>query len=190
MLKVSRSPSRAPLEPVFELGVEAAKALMARNIESLDEPSFTEAQKLMSGFVLNREEVVFAVPDPDSFLKLAREKGTANDVAFFEVFKKMYPENGAWPVFTTQQSDYGGCTIFDGKTLTGIYDAWSSFAAAHPGRYTKAVERERKATEEAFKSMCVCGSEAEYRKEREAFGKKRAVPAPDAPVRFSCPGPL
>ncbi len=129
---VMKSSGPVSLEPAFGDGIAAAKALERDQLERLDESTYANVRAAMVGFVLIREEVIAAVPDADFFLKLARERGTSIDRAFFEARKKTYPDP-LWPAHLEPRTDFSGCTVFDGRTLTGIYGVWTAFQEAYPG---------------------------------------------------------
>ena len=165
------------LEPVFEVGMAAAKVLMAaarvlelNQLERFDEPTYQMVQGMMVGFLLHRVEVVVAAPRADFFLNLAREKGTSVDRAFFEAYKKTYPD-GFWPAYVQQLTDYSGCTIFDGKTPTEIWGAWTAFQKSYPDRYREAARTELAKVEERLVGNCACGGADGVRKELENFLK-------------------
>src|ERR1035438_8389170 len=132
--RVRKHPGTVSLEPVFSEGLAAAAALEHGQLEQLDKPTYQKIQVMMAGFYISREEVVLAIPDAGFFLKLAKERGTRIDQAFFETERKTYPD-GAWPAYTNQQTDYSGCTVHDGKTLTGLYGNWAAFQKSYPGHY-------------------------------------------------------
>lgn len=196
---VLESSEPSSLEPVFLEGISAAKALERDQLQRLNEPAYRQVQRAMAGFTVTREEVVVAAPVADFFLKLANEKGTPVDRAFFEALKMTYPD-GAWPAYYRRQTDYGGCTIFDGRTLTRIYGAWIDFQNSYPGRYRTAVERELVRVGQALASTCVCGGENEFRVELQAFlnaypaaptaravaSRLKAVQNRTSEIRFNC----
>ena len=165
------------LEPVFEVGMSAARvltsvaeALEPNQLERFDEPTYRMVQSMMVGFMLFRGEVVGAVPRADFFLKLAREKGTSVDQAFFEAYKKTYPD-GYLPAYLQQVTDYSGCIVFDGKTLTEIWGAWTAFQTSYPDRYREATQRELAKVEEYLVGNCACGGADGVQKELENFLK-------------------
>ena len=135
-----------------------------------DEPTYHRVQSTMVGFAVSREEVVLAAPLPDFFSKLAREKGTSVDRAFFEVLKRTYPES-VWPAYNQRQTDYSGCVIFDGKNLTILYGAWLGFQKSYPERYRRAAQQESTAIEQALMSTCACGGDDGVMKELETFSE-------------------
>lgn len=167
---VMKSPGPISLEPVFGEGLSAAKALEHGQLEQFDESTYTKVRAAMAGFVVIREEVIVAAPLADFFLKLAHEKGTSIDQAFFENQKKTYPDS-FWPAYREPQTDFGGCTVFDGKTITGLYGLWTAFQQAYPGHYREATQRELSRVEEELASTCACKGEDSVRKELENFLK-------------------
>jgi hypothetical protein len=165
-----KSSGPVSLETVFDEGFSAAKGLTLI-LERFDEPTYQKVQRLMIGFFVTRAEVIVAAPNAGFLLKLAREKGTLVDQAFFGVLKETYPD-GYWPAYNDRQTDYSGCTIFDGKTLTGIYGAWITFQSSYPGRYREATQKElANVEEELLNGTCACGGEDGVRKELESFLK-------------------
>jgi hypothetical protein len=175
--KVKKRSGAVSLEPVFNEGLAAATALMRGQLEHMDAPTYQKVQSVMSGFLVGRKEVIVAAPDASFFLKLAREKGTPADQAFFAAEKSTYP-NGAWPAYTNLQTDTSGCTVYDGGILTDLYSKWTAFRKAHPNQYREAVQKEMGAIETALGSTCACGGEDGVRKELETFLKT----FPDSPA--------
>jgi hypothetical protein len=187
------------LETVFEEGIVAADALERGQLERLDEPTYQKVCSMMLGFYITRAEVILAVPNAGFFLKLAREKGTKADQAFFEALKTTYPE-GPWPAYVKQQTDYGGCTTFDGTVLSQTYGAWISFQQAYPGRYRGVAQKELAGVQEALRSTCACGGADEVRKglgiflsayphssiAAEVASRLQAVNSGTSDIRYNC----
>ncbi len=168
-MNVAKSSSvSVSLEKVFEDGILAAEALEYGQLERFDQATYQKVKRMMIGFWVTREEVILADPDPSYFLKLAREKGTKADQAFFEVLKKTYPE-GSWAVYMKRITDYGGCFVFDGETLSETYGLWASFQKTNSSQYQSAVRRELARIRSALESDCVCGGEETYRQELQSF---------------------
>jgi hypothetical protein len=167
---VQKQSGAVSLEPVFNEGLAAAAPLLRGQLEQMDAPTYQKVQSLMAGFIVGRAEVILAAPDVTFFLKLAREKGMRADRAFFEVEKYTYPDS-VWPAYTNQQSDYSGCTVYDGSILTELYARWTAFRKAYPGQYRGAVQKEMGGIETALASTCACGGEDGVRKELESFLK-------------------
>jgi hypothetical protein len=167
---VMKSPGPVSLEPVFGEGLSAAKALERDQLERFDQSTYTKVQAAMVGFAVNREEAVFADPLADFFLKLAREKGTRIDRAFFEAQKKTHPD-GILPAYMQQQSDYSGCYVFDGGTITSLYGIWIAFQESYPDHYREATQVELSRIAEVLASTCACEGEDSVRKEFENFLK-------------------
>ncbi len=160
------------LEKVFEEGIAAAEALGGSELDRLDDSTFQKVKRMMIGFWVNRVEVVVVAPDPSFFLNLAREKGTKVDRAFFDALKKTYPHPKSWsPAYERPQTDFSGCIIFDGETLSNVYEAWKTFQDIYPERYNAGLRREFARIAAALESTCVCGGEDEYRSELQKFLK-------------------
>ena len=70
-----------------------------------------------------------------------------------------------------RETDYGGCYIFDGKTLSETYGMWASFQKAYPNHYQGAVGKELARIQKALESNCACGGEDEYLQELKSFLK-------------------
>lgn len=166
---VMSSSGPVSLEKAFEEGLSEAEAL-ERYMEKFDEPTFQKVKRMMVGFYVNRREAIFARPDANFFLKLAHEKGTKEDQAFFEVLKKTYPKD-RWLVYMISTTNYGGCYVFDGKTLSGTYGLWVSLQKTYPSLYQGAVRKELELIQSALESNCACGGKDEYRKELQGFLK-------------------
>jgi hypothetical protein len=158
------------LEGAYTKGVSAADALVHGGLEQFDEATYRKLQNMMTGFFVSRDETIRAGPVPDFFLKLAREKGTVVDQEFFALLKETYPENYS-PAYYRNLTDYAGCVVFEGKTLTTLYAAWSGFQKSHPEQYEDAAEKERKAIESALMTTCVCGTQDSFIREIDLFLK-------------------
>jgi hypothetical protein len=164
------------LEQVFEEGLSAAEALQNSQLERLDEPTYQKVKSMMSGFWVTREEVYFADAEPSLFVKLAGEKGTKVDQAFFETLKKTYPDpHESTPVYRTRKTDYSYCNNFDGKTLSEIYGLWTSFQKAYPRRYQVGLRKQLALIKTSLEGQCICGGENEYQRELQSFLKTYAT---------------
>jgi hypothetical protein len=170
---IINSSNVASLEKVFEKGLLAAKILtdggnLPSILERADETTLQEIQRLMVGFWVNREEVIVVEPKPDFFVKLAHEKGSATDKTFFDTLNKTYPQ-GWFPSYIKQLTDFGGCSVFDGKTLSKIYGEWIDFKRNYPERYEAKTATELKQIESVLTTNCVCGDEDGYQRELKFF---------------------
>lgn len=169
-------------------------------LESLSEQQFEDLQRQVPGAMINREEVVFVVPDSDYFRRLAAARGDAADKAFFDALKSTYPE-GAWPGYVERQTDYSGCTRFGSMSLVETYGAWIDFQRRYPGRYAVAAQAEAKSVlHDLATSTCSCGDaagvQAELRRFVEAFPNSperagverrlKAVRAGKSDIRMQC----
>ena len=160
------------LEPIYDEGL-AIVADPHLNLDDYDEPTFQKLRKIMVGFFLARsDEGNLIFPQWDAFLRLAREKGTKADQAFFAAQGLTYPDKDQWPAYIEAQTDYSGCTILDGKTLTRSYGVWVKFQNRYPNQYQKDSQDERKFIEDRLdESVCVCGEEPDASKEFESILK-------------------
>jgi hypothetical protein len=162
---VMAKPGPVALEPIYDEGLAIA-ADPHLNLDDFDEPTFQKLRKIMVGFFLARsDEGDLIIPKWDFFLRLARQKGTKADQAFFAAEGKTYPDKDQWPAYIEAQTDYSGCTILDGKTLTRIYGVWTKFQASYPNQYQTDSQEERKSIEDRFEYVCVCGEEPNASKE-------------------------
>ncbi|MDY7228890.1 hypothetical protein [Hyalangium rubrum] len=179
-LKKLRAGPQGELEPVFQQGLVAAeqleKAIVNANETGKQLPA---AATKLEGFVVGTHEALFAVPKVSFFLKLARKKGTAVDVAFFENLQRTYPEYDAWPVYFRQQTDYSGCEVFDEPELIPVYRGWLEFAEKHPKAYAAQVEKQLTRLDEMMtQRSCACGKKPEVIAGFEEFLKA----FPKAPI--------
>jgi hypothetical protein len=179
----SGRPSRA-IETAFSALVSMREALMqvrsGQNVlESLPDEEFQRLRRDLPGAILNRDEVVFVVPDPDYFTQLAAARGDRADRAFFSAFKATYPES-VWPVYVEQQTDYGGCTRFGSMTLVETYRTWFDFQRRFRGRYAAGAQKETDVViERLTTSTCACGDLASVERELQRFRRR----FPTSPAR-------
>lgn len=158
------------VEAAFNAAVAVRKIVIQR-IEGLTDSEYEQLMRDLPGIILNRDEVVLADPDPTFFLDLARKRGDAADVAFFENYKATFPVS-VWPVWVDQQTDVTGCIDYAGGQLVQRYAGWRKFRAANPGRYKAAVtQRLREIEEAAADATCACGTKESARTELERFVK-------------------
>jgi hypothetical protein len=162
-LEKLRAGERGELEPVYRLGLDAA-AWLEVNLSEQDEAraagkAVEQLDTKLEGFVVSTEEVLFAVPDPGFFLKLAKEKGTPADVAFFENRLRTYASSPAWPVYRQQQTDATGCDLFQTPKLIAVYRGWTQYAAKYPNAYVDLVKEEIAAIDLMMTTQdCACGT--------------------------------
>ncbi len=197
--RVLHGASKIPLERAFEEGLLAASVLERGQLIRLDDAAYRKLRSMMPGFTIGREEVVTVAPIPDFFVRLARERGTSADRAFFSALKETYPD-GVQPAYYKAQTDYGGCVDFGDGTLTRLYTIWSRFSASYPGRYEGPAHKELAAIEEATTSTCACGSESDVKHElralQNAYGASRignrvasqlqAIESHTSGIEFNC----
>ncbi|HKR62610.1 MAG TPA: hypothetical protein VJZ00_02670, partial [Thermoanaerobaculia bacterium] len=127
----------APIETIFNAATRIQSTL-PRELEDLSDAEFLDLQHLLPGIVLNREEVLLAEPDADFFLALARRRGNDADIAFFEAYKRTFPES-VWASYLEQETDVTGCIRFGSGELVARYADWRAYRAAYPNAYRDAV---------------------------------------------------
>lgn len=169
-------------------------------IEGLSDAAFKSLTQRLPGIILNREEVLLAEPDPKFFLSLARRRGRAADVGFFQNYAATRPD-GVWKSYTDQQTDATGCTNFANDELVKRYGGWLAFQSTHPHAYSTVVREELAAIEsEVSQSTCACGTRSGVLRELERFARTfpdaavtprvrnriRAIRASSSPIRFNC----
>lgn len=158
------------VEAAFNAAVAVRKVVIPK-IEELPDADFEQLVRDLPGIILNRDEVLLADPDPQFFLDLARKRGDAADVAFFENYRATFPDS-VWPVWVNQQTDVTGCIDYGSGQLVQRYAGWRKFRAANPGRYKAAVtQRLRDIEEAAADATCACGTKESARTELERFVK-------------------
>ena len=151
-------------------------------LESLSEEAFQAVSLKMKGFSINREETVFAEPDPNFFIALSERSNDQASVEFFEAYKKTRPEE--WPVYIDQQTDYSGCIRFGTMSLVDIYALWDTYSKKYPTRYPKEVKRFIHDVEgELTGGGCACDDKESTLREFEAF--IRAYPRAKIATRLS-----
>lgn len=197
---------KGSIEQVFDRGLRVRDALLTADsrgttvIEMLSSAQYETLKKEFAGFVISRDEVVFANPDPAYFVDLARQFGDASDRAFFEAYQRTRP-TGVWPVWVEQQTDASACTKFGAGDLVASYRAWTGFRQTYPRKYRGEVDGFLGAVEyEMSGSTCACGDADSVRKELEAFDEAfpqtrvgevirrriRELRENRSPIRFGC----
>ena len=176
MKEIQTSLIPVSLEEIFEKGLSAAKILMNRSntldwftLERFDFDTFEKVKLMMTGFWVNRDDVVVVKPNPDFWVKLAMEKGSEIDKIFFHALQKTYI--GWFPVYMKQSSDFSGCVIFDGETITEAYGQWFRFQKNYPDKYIFSVRTELEKIEDNMMNICICDDEDNYLQELNNFVK-------------------
>lgn len=100
-IHATQGPVRLP--EFWALADSASKALIP-TMEQFTEATFQRAESLMVWHNIERIEILSASPVYDSFLTLARVRGTPSDTAYFSYFAT--EEKGGWK---TQVTDYSAC---------------------------------------------------------------------------------
>lgn len=167
---------KGSVEQVFYRGMFVRDLLLRADsrgttmVETLSTTEFEALKKEFTGFVVGRDEVVFANPDPAYFLELAREFGDAADQAFFEAYRRTRPA-GVWPVWVEQQSDDGSCTKFGSGDLVGAYRLWAEYRQKYRKYRPEAEAFLTSVEDEASGATCACGDAGSVLKELEEFDR-------------------
>lgn len=181
-----QSPTRLErnIEVLYQKGIVAGKKLLYHAglselslLEKMDEEQLGATRRALPGIFLTREEVLQAVPDPESFLGFAVKWGDRADIAFFSTLRMSYSSPG-WPLFIIPLTDYGGCRRLGSFVFSEIYGRWRAFQSRFPNRYQEQVRREIDMIEENILHPSACEGPREvaeaYREFIHSF--------PDAPV--------
>jgi hypothetical protein len=117
---------RHSLEPAIQKGRMVTGKLA--ELESLNQAEYNE-------------EIVFIDPDVDFFVRLSKKSGTAADIAFFALLKKLKPDS-VWAAYLEPETDYSGCTIYGNGLLTGLYKKAVQFKKVYPFSYSAYIKDE------------------------------------------------
>lgn len=176
--RVENAKGRVSLEPLFMMAYAMRDQLVtpagsgrdaASPVEALSEEEFASTQGHLRGMLVNREEAVFAVPDPEFFEKLGERKGRTEDRLLLRLYHRTYA-GSAWPVYVRQQTDVSGCTDFGPGNLTTLYGEWTHYQTLHPDRYKPVVDAElAKIVGELTQSTCACGPSGSVQSELRYF---------------------
>lgn len=175
--KTSETLCRQSLEPIFTFGKSVAHELMTpaalgasgySGLESLSVKDFESVGQKMKGFLVTRDEVVYAEPDTSFWSLLAATKGSDADREFFRLLKWTY-RDGAVPIYISLTTDYSGCTVFGTRELTDVYAAWLSFHSQYPQAYVGLVAAETSRALNELESTCACGDKASVLDELNYF---------------------
>lgn len=130
---------------LWKLGQMASKSLIqspfggdVNILERLNKGQLKDVINKMKGYFVNREEVIFAEPDPVFFLALAKRANDQSSIDFFENLNKTKP-GGIWPVYVQQQTDFSGCIRFGSMSLLETYTLWDAYMNKYPSRYADEV---------------------------------------------------
>lgn len=140
-------------------------------IEALSELDYLFLKRRMKGFTVNREEILLIEPDLKFFLGLSRKRGTAADISYFTLMRKVKPDDvGA--AYIEQQTDYSGCTIYGEGLLTKLYGEILKFKRRHPNSYSGSIDDAKDDILEEFsENGCSCGDANGVLKEFRLFIK-------------------
>ena len=175
---------RTSVQPVFELGIQAAPLLQAV-VQDLSDADFKSVQDQMQGFVVSRGAVNAAAsnasrgpsaaslvtPKAQFFEDLAKRKGEPADIAFFAIYALTEPDsNNAAPAYIRRSDGAAGCTLYDGKLMVSLYRGWLDFRTRYPDKYENEAQGEIDSLDaELASGICACGSAQETAAGLQAF---------------------
>lgn len=175
LARVESAKGRVPVERLFMMAYALRDELVtpagggASPLEALSDDELAATEGHLRGLLVNREESVYAVPDPAFFEKLGERKGRTEDRLFLRLYHRTYASS-AWPVYVRQQTDVSGCTDFGPGNLTKLYGEWVHYRTLHPDRYRTVVEAEMgRIVDELTHSECACGPSGSVQAELRYF---------------------
>jgi len=190
---------RQSLEPLFQKGQSLA-AMLVSVIDVFKEEYYLFAKNNMRGYLINRDKVVYALPDIKFFKNLAAKRGEKADAAFFELLGQTRQDN-VWPVYVEPSEEMTGCIRYGPGTMVELYEKWMRFKSDYPTAYVKQRDDNlRSIGLDLATSVCACGSVDDVLKEFRLFIakfpnsaitpqlKKRIndVQQKTDPMRFNC----
>jgi hypothetical protein len=183
--RVERARSRVSMERLFLLATALKRELIApvraggpSPLEELSDREFAALQLRLRGIMMNRDEIVFVVPDLKFFSALGERKGAPDDRLFFHLYRMTYP-GSVVPSYHRQQTDYSGCTDFGTGRLTRLYGDWRRYGSRHPKRYERIVQEEvDQIARELTAGACACGSQRSVESEFRYFLRRH----PGSPI--------
>lgn len=139
------------------------------DLEKLTVSEYELLKRRMIGFDINREEVLYIVPDSRYFFNLAKTHGIAADLEYFKLMQRIKPGN-VWAAYRQQQTDVTGCTIYGNGSLTQLYGKALRFKHRFPKSFTSNInEAIQDILEEFSEGGCACGSSDSVVKEFDLF---------------------
>jgi hypothetical protein len=166
-----QNPSPQSFEPVLVQGQAVASAYMAL-AEPMDNASFDALVKKMQGYLVLREPITVAAPDPAWLYEQAQQHGGPADIAFFDLMRQTL--NGYWPVTMERLDDQTGCTRYGLLDLVKLYGSWKDFQRQYPQAYKDALYSPDllllwDIEDQLLNSKAACEGAASVIKEFEAF---------------------
>jgi hypothetical protein len=169
-----------PVDTLYTVGLRAAADLAGRNgvISDLSDADYDTVVVRMTGFLVNRNEVEYAQPDPAFFLARAKQQSDTASIEFFDAYHTAVPQ-GILPIYFEPMTDYSGCIKFGSLALVESYGLWTTYRAAYPKRYATQSRDFLKRIETIITvGDCACGDKESVLKELNAF----VVAFPAAPI--------
>jgi hypothetical protein len=109
-------------------------------IDKLSAEDYDEVQETAAGGLqLSRKGMIFVHPDPEFFLKMARQFGGRDDVNFFQEYQLSFP-NGPMPTWIHLTSN-GACADTKGNDFPARLHGWQIYAARFPDHYRAYVQQ-------------------------------------------------
>lgn len=187
----------ADLPGLWALADSAGDSLM-RSMERFAESTFQRAERLMVWHALVRTEFVSVVAEYDSFLTLARQRGTPSDTTFFAY---LAAEDGGWK-WKTRTTDFQACDELGSphllSALAGVERLRADSANPYRPRLPDLAGDLRRGLEYG---LCACGTAPETRRDFESNLSATPIPpslrplldslrevlrAPRSQDRFAC----
>jgi len=148
----------ASMEPLWKLAV-AAQDTLAGCIETMTDSDYAQAETLMVGHFLSRDDIVLVEPYADSFVNFADRKGLPEDKAFFGFLKNHRSEyrsrHWSWDL---QIGDNEWCMRMGSAAIVDDYFAAESLLKAFPGKYDWWIQPELRELENSTLAGDVCES--------------------------------
>jgi hypothetical protein len=158
---------------------DSARDTLVETMERFSEAAFRRAESLMVWHVLSRSESISALPAYDSFLALARVRGTPSDTAYFAY---LAAEEGGWK-WRTSSTDFQACDEFGSPHLVAALGGAERLRAdpANPyrNRLPDPASEVRRSLEHG---LCACGTAPETLRDFERNFAKAPLPPAVRPL--------
>jgi len=170
--RYQQDPQATTLESLYLQARTAARGL-APVLEHLGHADYDTVEGI-DGMVVDRTEMIYAVPDNRYFKRLADAQGGPADKAFFALHEKTRPDDAS-PVYLRQVTDYSGCTRYGKGELVRFYGQWQAFRQNYPAAYAEPAGEMLGDIERRFtRPVCACADKDTVVREFELFIKTYA----------------
>ncbi len=180
------------LEPLLNAAESVQDGLMQIQpddrawIETLNEAEYAALKAELRGMQLSRGIDIYAQPDGAFLLQLAGKHGRPEDLAFFEVYVRLWNEQQL-PRYLSLGSRPTPCVRFGAGILPELYADWRTYAERYPKAYVAYTAQTLRDLEEAVAlGTCACGDEHSVQRELEGFLQR----FPQTPVAADIRGRL